>query len=684
MGGRARAKRHPYPSASEPPDNRRPTSTSTSASATLLIVGAQSDEPLGLMFGKAFGGVSFVSDPTAVNADADISIRSAALALGIFESAGDQRLRMFAFSRWAYSTGIPSLCVEHRPVEAQIGPLALPNRAGCAECARQRLIAAQGHGENPGAQPTAPSSRSVARAKVALAIGRVLVREVRAILRRGPERSQLLNHVLFLDTETLDASLHRVIPLSRCPICGGASAFPSLEPQTPTRVTKRLSPENAPEDVLAALAGWVDTRTGIISGVYLEPPSNPVENLPIIATTAPPHVVDENRSGSLRRLPLGWGKGLTISSAVLSAVGEALERYAASLPDPDRIVWARPGDLEGERLDPRAFTPYADAQYARSDFPFARFDPDVPHPWVLGKWLRTGAPVWIPAVLAFLSLPELSLRPEHVIFQGSSSGLAAATDPEEAALRATLELVERDAFLTAWLTACPGQRIELDDTLDPLLRRVLVGIEALGATVEVYTLPTSACGTTVLCLGLGNGDTYPGATIGLGSDLDPCLALRQAVLELGQTGPYLRRMMRSHQLAVPDEPAAVQDMLQHAAYYFPRQRAQAFDRLRHGNGDVDGGHRGHRGQPCLLRDLAECGQKRTLINCAAALDAADIRVALVDVTSADVATGPFRVMRAVSPDLQPLSYGYGMDSQPVARIRNLGLASDAPAIHPIM
>jgi ribosomal protein S12 methylthiotransferase accessory factor len=241
-----------------------------------------------------------------------------------------------------------------------------------------------------------------------------------------------------------------------------------------------------------------------------------------------------------------------------------------------------------------------------------------------------------------------------VIFQGSSSGLAAATDPEEAALRATLELVERDAFLTAWLTACPGQRIELDDTLDPLLRRVLVGIEALGATVEVYTLPT---------------------------DLDPCLALRQAVLELGQTGPYLRRMMRSHQLAVPDEPAAVQDMLQHAAYYFPRQRAQAFDRLRHVNGDVDGGHRG---QPCLLRDLAEYGQKRTLINCAAALDAADIRVALVDVTSADVATGPFRVMRAVSPDLQPLSYGYGMDSQPVARIRNLGLASDAPAIHPIM
>jgi hypothetical protein len=65
------------------------------------------------------------------------------------------------------------------------------------------------------------------------------------------------------------------------------------------------------------------------------------------------------------------------------------------------------------------------------------------------------------------------------------------------------------------------------------------------------------------------------------------------------------------------------------------------------------------------------------------LNAAGIRVALVNVTSADVATGPFCVERAVSPDLQPISYGYGLERSPVERIRTLKLASEIPAIHPI-
>jgi ribosomal protein S12 methylthiotransferase accessory factor len=375
--------------------------------------------------------------------------------------------------------------------------------------------------------------------------------------------------------------------------------------------------------------------------------------------------VEEN--GLIRRLPVGWGKGLTLSGAILSAVGEAIERYSASLPDPARIIWNRPDDLEGEFLDPRTFALYTEAQYQRIGFPYVRFDPNVRHPWVLGTWLGSNTSVWVPAVFAFLSL---KINPEHQIFQGTSNGLAASTEPKEAALRATLELVERDAFIAAWLTACPGQRVVVDSVFDPQLRQVLEGIEALGAKVELYVLPTAAYGTTALCLALGDGDQYPGVTMGLGADLDPAIAVRQAILELAQTGPHLRRLMRSQTFRVPADPSCVTEMLQHAVYYFPVERATAFDGLRNSEA------------PIALRELQGI-PARSLEHCASGLQAASIRVALVDVTSPDVATGPFRVVRAVSPDLQAISYGFGFDHPPVERIRLRGLASEISAINPI-
>lgn len=618
----------------------------SSGSSIIHIVGARSEDALRITLKKAFGGAHFFPNlPTS-------PLKKADLAIGLREGSDDHGLQ--AFISWAHVAGVPSLCVDLRENEFLIGPLTLPGRAGCGRCAFARLTAAAATAERRTGQILAPH-------EVAGVAGPVLVREVRAIIRDGPERSQLLDHILCIDVETLDASLHKVIPLPRCSICGGAAAFPPLV-QEPLQ----LSPEDSPEVVLGAFAGWVDQLTGVISNLYLEPPGDLGVDLPIIATAAPPHIMEED--GSLQPLSLGWGKGLTVSGAVISAVGEAIERYAASLPDSERVIWERPDDLGCEFLDPRDFAFYTDAQYEREDFPYVRFDPGIRHPWILGKWLSNGAPVWVPAVFAFLSF---TLWPEHLICQGTSNGLAAAADEEEAALRATLELVERDAFMVAWLTAARGRRVELDDTLDPLLRRVLDGIEAFGATVEVYLLTTGVCGTTILCLALGDGDEYPGAVIGLATDLDSRAALRQAILELGQTGPFLRRTMRSNTITAPDDPSAVREMLQHAAYYFPRERATAFSRLR--NSDA----------PLALREFPEAAPTRSLTNCASQLDAAGVRVALVNVTSADVATGPFCVVRAVSPDLQPISYGYGLERSLVERIGTLKLASDIPAIHPI-
>jgi ribosomal protein S12 methylthiotransferase accessory factor len=116
--------------------------------------------------------------------------------------------------------------------------------------------------------------------------------------------------------------------------------------------------------------------------------------------------------------------------AGFGALGEAVERNAASLPDPARIHWARIDALDGEVLSPAAFPLYAEAQYACPGFPYVRFDPGTAHPWVRGICLSTRQPVWVHAIMVYLSL---SVRPSNAICQGSSNGLAAHLTWEEAA-----------------------------------------------------------------------------------------------------------------------------------------------------------------------------------------------------------------------------------------------------------
>lgn len=599
----------------------------------LYVIGLGPEDALSLVLRKAFDRVLFFPDKTLPPIKPDIAV-------GVY-AGGNEGLQSFV--KWAYEAEVPALSVEIRNDAGVIGPLTLSARPGCGWCAFERLTSASATHEAAQVSTTNLDG-----------IGQLLVREIGTIS-SDPQYSQLLDHALFVNLETLDESLHKIIPLPRCAVCGGAAAFPSIV-QEPLH----LSTEDSPEVVLGALAGWVDSRTGVISDLFIEPPEI---DLPIIATAAPPHIIEKD--GSLRRLPLGWGKGLTISGAVLSAVGEAIERYSASIVDAERIVWKRPQEMDGEFLNPRMCGLYSDEQYGSRDFPFVPFDAEIAHPWVHGNWAANGQPVWIPAVFVFLTV---ELRQEQSICQGTSNGLAASTDKDDASLRAILELVERDAFMATWLTGRCAQRLELDDSLDPLLHKVLKGLEGLGANVEVYTLPTSAIGTTILCLAFGDGENYPGVTFGLGCDLEPRAAFKQAVLELGQTGPYLRRMMQSKVLTTPPDPTAVREMLDHAAYYFPRERASAFDRLRSNKESTR---------------LSDRKVNRSLQDCVAALNDAGIRVALIDVTSADVATGPFRVVRAVSPDLQPIWYGYGMERSPVERIRNMKIASDVPPINPI-
>ena len=567
------------------------------------------------------------------------------LAVGIFDGREKQSLRDFA--AYTHKIRMPSLTCTIYENEIIIGPFAIPGRTSCWNCSDLRLKA---NSEHSGQLPSAGDDEG----RTDPAIAQLTAKQACEVISQGAGGSHLLNHILIFDRISQENSLHGIIGVPGCKVCGGPGAYG----KTDSNGEHSLPAASSVEFALHALSWLVDSRTGIIRQLTIEGCADTGLELPFVATAITASAPGEFELRS--SMPAGWGKGVTSSDAIITALGEAVERYSASLPNAASIVWSRPEDLSGEVLDPRMFALYDERQYARHDFPFVRFDPDISHPWVAGVWAGTQKSVWAPAILTYLSLVACS---EHVFCQGTSNGLAAGTEREEVALRAIFELIERDAFMTSWRSRQPGRHLRTDQGLDPDLNVILSGIRGLGGLVEVVILE-SICGyPTAVCLAFGDGVNWPGVTLGLGTDPDPRTAVRKAILEQGQTGPYLRRLMKTSANAVPVCAQNVTEIIHHATYYFPKERASAFDYLR------DDSH------ACLLADLPG-GRERSLRVCSQDLAKSGVRAALADVTSMDIATGPFRVIRAISPDLQPISFGFGLDRLPVPHLANICISTE--------
>lgn len=534
--------------------------------------------------------------------------------------------------------------------EAWIGPAVVPGDTACWNCFRLRRLGAADHVQTAhelDASLSASQGESRSRsflAPMAGLAGQALAMEAIKLLTQYTHAT-LPGRFLVQNLVSGESALHKVLRMPWCEICGGAAgAEPKDDAQNDNRRTPRnLSTARDVDELKDALEGIVDRRVGIIKILMSDDTGSiPPQEYPLAATA----VVSTYTEGTLRHGhavdPLiGSGKGMTKVDALIGATGEAIERYSASRFRKSDLHLAPASAMAEDYVDPRRLCLYSDEQYAEAQFPFARFDTERPIHWARGWWFGSGEPVWVPALPTYFNFEACT----HEYFcQVSSNGLAAGADVEDAAMRALFELMERDAFMLTWLCQLPARRILIDDSVEPGVREVIAQLNRRGAEVELYLLDgTDVDIPAVMCLALGDGTTMPAVSVALSCHLDPRVAVRKAVLEQGHVGPYLTRKLTEH--PVPQTPADVKTLEDHAAYYFTPERLPAFDFIR----------RSER-PPIAARDL-EVVDEVSIAACAARLEKAGVRVAVVDVTSPDLRQSPFRVARAVGLDVQPIHFG---------------------------
>jgi ribosomal protein S12 methylthiotransferase accessory factor len=169
--------------------------------------------------------------------------------------------------------------------------------------------------------------------------------------------------------------------------------------------------------------------------------------------------VSENRSWSNGRDP-------SPSLAATKAIAEAKE-WAACGGVPDDLIQAKFSNLE-TAIDPREIIKYHPSQFRLKEFPFKPFDEETVYEWTEARDEITGAAALVLADLVYF--PYFPKTPYYAY--ANSSGVAAHPDRQKAVETSTLELVERDSFMTAYLTRLPFPTITEQTLPDDIRKRV--------------------------------------------------------------------------------------------------------------------------------------------------------------------------------------------------------------------
>ncbi|MDO5619151.1 YcaO-like family protein [Kocuria sp.] len=342
------------------------------------------------------------------------------------------------------------------------------------------------------------------------------------------------------------------------------------------------------------------------------------------------------------------GEGTSRSKALGAATGEALERYSAAWLEPSRFIHGSARSLSAAglvHLDPDRIRFFTDAQLGRDGFGLTQLDADTRTPWLETAEVATGRRVLIPAQLAFLRVIPDAPR----IHTPTSNGLAFGTDPYRALVSAMMELVERDAFMLTWYHRLSMPRIDLQSDIR-LARFTEQHLEPTGLRVHVMDLSSFTGLPVVACIARPGNDEPGPIGVGASAALLPEIACMKAITEaVGSRSWAEQRRRRGADERIGDDwDNAILSFEDHIDLFSRWDMYQHLDFL-----DANPNIRSLNELPRLNMPSRTAVRK-----IASRLAEQGINLYSMDVTSPDVREMGGYVVRAYSPDLQPLDVSY--------------------------
>ena len=222
------------------------------------------------------------------------------------------------------------------------------------------------------------------------------------------------------------------------------------------------------------------------------------------------------------------GKGISKDHAKASAMMEGFERYSAEKQESDDTIFATPNEIgeKGEYIEPKSLN--LPQKFEKADLGDTKFE------WNLAHDIITGNDYYVLSNAVFH--PYNHDTEVESLFKSNTNGLASGNVLEEAILHGIFEVIERDAWSIFEMTHKNYSQINIDSIESDLINEIIDKFESQGikiklmdftADINIPTIAASADDTVTRDAGL--------LTLGIGTHLDPEVAILRALTEVAQS-----------------------------------------------------------------------------------------------------------------------------------------------------
>lgn len=356
------------------------------------------------------------------------------------------------------------------------------------------------------------------------------------------EENELQKHLVTFDFMTYERKKHYFLPLPAKKTVLKNSADSSSVGITLKSQKKTFTSDGghrivSPKKTVERLEKYVSPILGVVQN--LSKHETVPDPLYVYQSSFAEYLPDDTPLSRLRPDRSGSaGKGKGEDQAKASCLCEAIERYCCFHALKLDSILASYDEIREDAIHPDLLQNYSAKQFENRKEINARGHKfvQIAEPFE-NKQKRHWSKIWSMTEKKYKWIPKsyFTYNFENSKFdpsvRGDSNGCASGNTLEEAILQGFFELVERDQCALWWYSRFQVPELDLDTFKDPYVRTIQKCYEDLGRKVWVLNITLDLNIPTFAAISTKDGEEL---IMGLGSHLDPDIALSRALSEMNQ------------------------------------------------------------------------------------------------------------------------------------------------------